>query len=111
MKILIKIGVNMLALLVVAYIVPGFVIEDFTALLVSSVVIGIINTFLKPVIQILALPFTLVTFGLFALFINVALLWFAAWLVPGLGIDTFWTAVLASIVLSLTSWFLGKISS
>jgi putative membrane protein len=111
MRLLIKIGVNMLALLVVAYIVPGFVIQDFTALLVSAVVIGIINTFLKPIIQILALPFTLVTFGLFALLVNVALLWFAAWIVPGLNIDTFLTAVVSSIILSLTSWFLGKISS
>ena len=101
----------MLALLVVAYIVPGFLIEDFIALLVSAIVIGVINTFLKPIIHILALPLTLVTFGLFAILVNVALLWFAAWIVPGLTIDSFWTAVVSSIILSLTSWFLGKISS
>ena len=101
----------MLALLVVAYIVPGFLIEDFIALLVSAIVIGVINTFLKPIIHILALPLTLVTFGLFAILVNVALLWFAAWIVPGLAIDSFWTAVVSSIILSLTSWFLGKISS
>lgn len=110
MKLLVRIGVNMLALVVVAYIIPGFVIEDFLALLISAIVIGVINTFIRPIIQILALPISIITFGLFALIINTGLLWFASWIVPGFGIDSFLTAFVSSILLSLTSWFLGKIA-
>lgn len=110
MKILIRLLVNILALVIVAYLVPGFTLDTLMAALVAAVVIGIINTLIKPIIQLLALPITLITFGIFAFIINVALLWLASFIVAGFQIDGFFTAVIASIVLSLVSWFLNKIS-
>lgn len=106
-KLIGKLLVNILTLLVVAYILPGFVIADLMAALVAAIVIGVINTFLKPVLLVITLPLTIMTFGLFALVVNVVLLLLAAQIVPGFSIDGFLTAVLASILLTLVSSFLN----
>lgn len=107
---MIRLLLNILALLIVAYLVPGVSFEDFVSVFVASIVIGIINTLIKPILQIIALPITLLTFGVFALVINVLLLMLAGFIVPGFDIDGFWTALVASIVLSLVSWFLGHLA-
>lgn len=107
MKLVGKLIVNIVSLLVVAYIVPGLTFDSFSAVFVAAVVIGVINTLIKPILQIIALPITLITFGLFALLINILLLWGASAVVPGFHIDGFLTAVIGSIALSLVSWFLN----
>lgn len=111
MKLLIKLAINTFALAIVAYLVPGFSFTNLFAIVVAAVVIGIINTFIKPILQILALPISIITFGITAFLINVFLLWGASILVPGFNIDGFSTAVIASIVLSLVSWFLNKLEN
>ena len=110
MKIIIRLILNIFALYVVAYLVPGFEIEGLSAALVAAIVIGLINTLIKPILQLIALPITIITFGIFAFLINVFLLWLASVIGPGFVIDGFWTAILSSIVLSLVSWFLNKIT-
>ena len=110
MKIIISLILNIFALYVVAYLVPGFEIEGLTAAVVAAIVIGVINTLIKPILQLIALPITIITFGIFAFVINVFLLWLASVIVPGFVIDGFWTAIISSIVLSLVSWFLNKIT-
>ena len=107
MKLLIRLTINILTLMIVATILPGFVIVDWWAALTAAVIIGLINTFLRPLILILTLPLTLITFGLFALIINVLLLQMAAVIVPGFTIDSWLTAFLASVLISLVSSFLG----
>ena len=109
MKLIIKLTANIIALYVVDYIIPGFSIADFTSAFVAAVILGVINTFIKPIIQILALPFSIVTLGLFAFLINVGLLYLASLIVPGFEIDGFWTAVMASASLSLISWFFNTL--
>lgn len=109
MKLLINLALNILALLVVAYLVPGFSFDSIQSVIVASIVIGIINTIIKPIFQILALPITIITFGIFALIINIFLLWAASWIVPGFDIVGLWTAVIGSIALSLISWFLSRL--
>jgi putative membrane protein len=110
MKLIIRLAVNVFALLVVEYLVPGFVLKDIWTAVVAAIVIGIVNTFIKPILQIIALPITILTLGLGAFLINVFLLWGASRLVPGFYIAGFWTAVMASIVLSLVTWFLHKLA-
>lgn len=110
MKLIVRLAINVFALLIVAYVVPGFIIESLTAAVVAAVIIGVVNTFIRPVIQIIALPLTLLTFGIAAFLINVALLWAASLIVPGFLITNFLSAVAASILLSLTSWFLHKLA-
>lgn len=109
MKILIKLALNTFTLLIVAYLVPGFNFVDLWTAIVTAVVIGIVNTFIKPVIQIIALPISIITFGIAAFLINVVLLWGVSFVVPGFEIESFTTAVIASILLSLVSLFLNKL--
>lgn len=111
MKLIGRLLINIVALLVVAYLVPGFILQDLTATVVAAIVIGIVNTLIKPILQLIALPISIMTFGIAAFLINVALLWFASKLVPGFEIASFTTAIIASIVLSLVSWFLHRLAS
>lgn len=110
MKLLMRLVINVFALYVVEYLVPGFRLENIWAATVAAIVIGIVNTFIRPVLQIITLPISIVTFGLFALLINVGLLYLASFVVPGFEIANFFTAFVASIVLSLVSWFLGHLA-
>lgn len=110
MKLLIRLAVNVFALFVVEYLVPGFVLSDYRAAIAAAIVIGVINTFIKPLVQLIALPLSIFTLGIVALVINVLFLWGAAYIVPGFEIDTFTTALIASVVLSLVSWFLSKLA-
>lgn len=110
MSVLLKLLVSVFSLLVVDYLIPGFELQDFWTAVVAAVVIGVVNTFIKPVLQIVALPISIVTLGLSAFLINVLLLWGTSSFVPGFYIADFWTAVLASILLSLVTWFLYKLA-
>lgn len=111
MKLIVRLGINVIALLVVEYLIPGFVLASFTAAIVAAIVIGVVNTFIRPILQLIALPISVFTFGISAFLINVALLWLTAMFVPGFEIATFTTAIIASVVLSLVSWFLHKLAS
>lgn len=104
-------AINVFALLVVEYLVPGFELSGYQAAIVAAVVIGVVNTFIRPILQLIALPISLLTFGISAFLINVALLWGVAYVVPGFEITGFLTAVVAAIVLSLVSWFLHRLAS
>jgi putative membrane protein len=110
MRLVVKLAVNVFALLVVEYLVPGFVLADIWSAVVAAVVIGVVNTFIKPILQIVALPISVLTFGIGAFLINVLLLWLISFVVPGFTIDNFLTAVIASVVLTLVSWFLHKLA-
>ena len=111
MNLIIKLAVNVLALLVVGYILPGFALADLQSAIVAAIVIGTVNTFIRPILQIVALPFTIMTFGIAAVLVNVLLLWGVSLVVPGFEIDGFVTAFLASILLALISLFLSKLAS
>lgn len=111
MKLIMRLVANVFTLLVVEYLVPGFKLETISAAIVAAIVIGIVNTFFKPILQLIALPISILTFGIGAFLINVLLLWGTAQLVPGFEIDNFASAIIASVVLSLVSWFLHKLAS
>jgi putative membrane protein len=111
MKLIIRLAINVLALLVVEYLVPGFELTSYQAVIVTAIVIGVTNTFIRPILQLIALPISLLTFGVSAFLINVFLLWGVAYVVPGFEITSFLIAVIAAIVLSLVSWFLHKLAS
>jgi len=111
MRLLVRLAINVFALLVVEYLVPGFVLADIYAAIVAAIVVGVANTFLKPVLQLIALPISILTFGIFAFLINVLLLWGSSLIVPGFSIASFSTALIASLVLTLVSWFLHKLAA
>jgi len=110
MNLIIRLAINVFALLVVEYLVPGFKLASLWTAVVAAIAIGVVNTFIKPILQFIALPISILTFGLFAFLVNVFLLWVTSKFVPGFSIANFTTAIIASIVLSLVSWFLHRIA-
>lgn len=110
MNILINWIVSALAILAAAYLLPGVHVTSFVSALVAAVVLGIINAFIKPVLLILTLPITILTLGLFTLVINALVILLAASLVPGFSVDSFWWALIYSIVLSIINSFLHRFS-
>ena len=106
MQILIQWFLSALAIMVAAFLLPGVEVGFFSAL-VAAVVIGLINTFIRPLIIILTLPINILTLGLFTLIINALLILLASKLVPGFYISGFFSAILFSIVLFFVNWALG----
>ncbi len=88
-------------LLLVANLVRGVHVEDFGSALVGALVLGFVNAVVRPLMVLLTLPFTILTFGLFLLVINAFMLWLMAALVPGIRVQGFGPAFLASLVLTL----------
>ncbi len=110
MQILISWLISALAILATAYILPGVKIESFFTALVTAVVLGIINSILKPILLLLTLPINVLTLGLLTFVINAFLVLLAAQIVPGFKVDGFWWALAFSIVLSLVNTVLGNLT-
>ncbi|MEI6544053.1 MAG: phage holin family protein [Methylococcales bacterium] len=88
-------------LLLVSNLVSGFYVRDFGSALVGALVLGFVNAVVKPLMILLTLPFTVVTFGFFLLVINAFMLWLVAAFVSGIRIQGFGSALLGSLVLTL----------
>ncbi|HUX89083.1 MAG TPA: phage holin family protein [Gallionellaceae bacterium] len=100
---------NALALLTVAYVLPGITVDGFTAALVAALILGLINTLLRPLLILLTLPVTVVTLGLFILVINGLLFWFAGSVLKGFEVSGFWVGVLGALLYSIFSSVLAMI--
>ncbi|MFV0283544.1 MAG: phage holin family protein [Castellaniella sp.] len=94
---------NAVALLVVAYILPGITVASFGSALVAALVLGLLNTVVKPLLILLTLPLTIITLGLFLLVLNALVFWLAGSILKGFQVDGFWWAVIGAIVYSIVS--------
>ena len=92
-----------LSLMIVAYVVPGFAVRDFSVALVAALVIGFINSTLGLLLKLLTLPLTIVTFGFFLFVINALVLRMVSGLVGGFTVHSFGAALVGAIVLALVS--------
>lgn len=101
MKLLIKWLLSAAALLLVAYIYQGVEVSSFTAALVAAFVIGLLNTFVRPVLVILTLPVTVLTLGLFLFIINALMFWAAAGVLSGFHVRDFTAALIGSLIYSV----------
>lgn len=121
---LLRAAITGFALWVVTLIVPGiyFIGGDTTLarvgiIFVVAVIFGLVNAFIKPIVQILSIPLYILTLGLIHIVINALMLWITSWITDnttgwGLHIDQFWwTAIWAAIVLSLVSWLLSLVKA
>src|SRR5205809_7062657 len=99
--------INALALLALPYLVPSVQVDSFTTALVAALLLGLINTLIRPLLILLTLPVTLLTLGLFIFVINGLLFWAVGSLVPGFHVGGFWPAVFGAIVYSIISWILS----
>jgi putative membrane protein len=101
MKLIIRVFITSALVVLIANFMPGVHVGGFTTALIVAVVLGILNVFIKPIIVILTLPITFVTLGLFLLVINAMIILLCDNIVGGFSVDTFWTALQFSIILSV----------
>lgn len=98
--------VSALALALTAALIPGFRIRGFGTALIASLVLGILNIFVTPVLQFLAIPFTLLTLGLFIFVVDAIVLRICAALLDDFEISNWFSAFFGAIVLALANSFL-----
>jgi len=96
--------INALALLALPYLVPSVQVDSFVTALVAALVLGLMNTLIRPLLVLLTLPVTVVTLGLFVFVINALLFWCVASFVKGFAVGGFWSAFFGAIVYALISW-------
>jgi len=108
MKFLVKLILYSLAILITSYLLPGVNVAGFWDSFILAAVLALFNVTLKPLLIILTIPFTIITFGLFLIVINAGIILLADSFIPGTSIDGFWWAVLFSFIVSvLNSLFIG----
>jgi putative membrane protein len=109
MNYIIKILLTAVAVLVLAYILPGVEVDNYSTAIWVAFIVGILFSILKPVLVILTLPVTIITLGLFLFVINAALILLANNWIDGFTVSGFWWALLFSMLLSVFESFLFKI--
>lgn len=109
MNYLFKILLTAIAVLIIAYILPGVEVENYTTAIWVAFVVGLLFSILKPILIVLTLPATILTLGLFLFVINAAMILLADRWIDGFSVAGFWTALLFSILLSFFESFLHKL--
>jgi putative membrane protein len=103
-RLLIALGINLLALWICDAIFSSVSINGAWAYIIGAVVLGIANTIIKPILAILTLPLIIFTLGLFLLVINIAMVALAEWIAPNFSIDGFWTYVGVVVIIWIVNW-------
>ena len=109
MRLLLVWLVNTASLIAVAYLMPSISVASFTTALVAALILGLVNTIIRPVLVLLTLPVTILTLGLFIFVINGLLFWMVGSWIEGFRVDGFWAGVLGAIVYSIVSWALSAL--
>jgi putative membrane protein len=104
LRILMGWAVNAACLLAIPYLLPQVQISSFTTALIAALVLGLLNTLIRPILVILTLPISVVTLGLFILVINGLMFWLAAKFLDGFAVTSFGWAIVAALVYSVISW-------
>ncbi len=101
MKLIVRWLLLAAALLLVAYVYPGVTIASFWSAMIAALVLGLLNTLVRPLLVLLTLPVTLVTLGLFLFVINALMFWSASGLLSGFNVAGFGAALIGSLIYSL----------
>jgi len=101
--------INAVALMAVAYLVPGISVASFVTALVAALVLGLVNAVIKPILILLTLPATLLTLGLFIFVVNGLLFWFVGSFIDGFTVSGFWPGMFGAIAYSIVSWALSAL--
>ncbi len=101
MKLIIKLLLTALAVVVLAKILPGVAVDGYGSAIIVAIVIALLRLLVRPILVILTLPITVVTFGLFLLIINAIIILMADYFVAGFAVASIWWALLFSLLLSL----------
>lgn len=102
-------GVNTLSLWVADELFDGITFRALESLFISGLLLGVVNTFIKPLLVLLTLPLSVVTLGFFVLVINALMLLLVAWLVPGFVVAGFWSGFIVALFVSVLSFVVNSI--
>lgn len=103
-----RLVISSLAVLITALTLDGVTVEPWWWAVIIAIVLGFVNTFIRPLVKLLALPINLLTLGLFTFVINALMVMLCSWVVgPHFMVANFWWALAFSIVLTLVSWLLN----
>ncbi len=103
MTLLLRLLFNALGLVLISTFVAGIHVTGFYPALIATLVLGLFNLIIRPILIVLTLPITILTLGLFAFVINAFLFLFVASFIEGFTVDGFWYALLGSILMSIIS--------
>jgi len=109
MQLIIKWLLSAVALLVVAYIYSGVQVSSFGSALIAAAVIGLLNTFVRPILVVLTLPVTVVTLGLFLFIINALMFWAASGLMDSFHVTGFTAALIGSLIYSVLGLLIDRV--
>ncbi|MBN9286242.1 MULTISPECIES: phage holin family protein [Flavobacterium] len=107
MNLLIRLLITTILVVVIANFLPGITVDSIKTALIVAVVLGLLNTFFKPILVFFTLPVTVITLGLFLLVINAVIILICDYLIDGFEVKSFISALLFSIVLSVCQWILN----
>ena len=109
MRLLITWLINAAALMALPYLMHSVEVSSVGTALIAALVLGLVNTLIRPLLVLLTLPVTVLSLGVFILVINALLFWGVASLVQGFHVAGFWSAFIAAIVYSVISWTLSTL--
>lgn len=104
MRLLITWLINAASLFALPFLLPTIYVRDFKVALIAALVLGLVNTLVRPILVLLTLPVTILTLGLFILVINGVMFWVVANFVRGFHVAGFGTALVGALLYSLISW-------
>ena len=102
-----NLAIDVLALVVVDWLFDGIKIDTWQAVIGAAILLALVNAYLRPLILLLTLPFNILSLGLFTFVVNAGMLKVVSWLLPDFHVTGFWTAVGASLMISLVSFLLN----
>lgn len=111
LSILLSLLISSVAVFVTAKILPGVHVDNFGTAIATAVILGLINTFIRPILLLLTLPINILTLGLFTLVIIALLVMLVSAIVPGFTVDGFWWALAFGLVLWIINSFLNSLSN
>jgi putative membrane protein len=111
MNLIIRLLITSGLVLLLSYLLPGIGVKSFSTAIVVAIILGLLNTFLKPVLVFFTLPVTVITLGLFLLVINAVIVLLCEKIVDGFSVSSFWTALLFSVLLSISQSIVYKLTS
>jgi putative membrane protein len=109
MKLILRFLITAGLVMLIAHFMSGVHVADFKTSLIVALVLGLLNVFIKPILLLLTLPVTILTLGLFLLVINAIIILICTNVVGGFTVDSFWTAIVFSVVLSILQSIMYKI--
>lgn len=111
MGLIIRLIITAGLVLLLSYLLPGIEVKSFTTAILVAIVLGLLNAFLKPILIFFTLPVTVVTLGLFLLVINAVIVLLCEKIVGDFKVSSFWTALLFSVVLSISQSLVYKLTA